>query len=84
MKSVRHSVVLNDETALEILQNKNWQYLIERILEACQLNNSGELAQLVNAEETKIIENSVENLTICKSLYTEFYNQVSSNLADAI
>ena len=37
MKSVRHSVVLNDETALEILQNKNWQYLIERILEACQL-----------------------------------------------
>ena len=31
-KPVRHSVVLNDETALEILQNKDWQYFIERIL----------------------------------------------------
>ena len=28
-KPGRHSVVLNDKTALEILQNKNWQYLKE-------------------------------------------------------
>ena len=59
MKPVRHSVVLNDETTLEILQNKNWQYFIERILEVCQSNNGSELNQLVNAKEVKIIENSV-------------------------
>ena len=83
-KPVRHSVVLNDETALEILQNKDWQYFIERILEVCQLNNGGEFTKLANAKEVQIIENSVENLTICKSLYTEFYNQVSENIAEAL
>ena len=65
----------DDEISLEILQSKNGQYFIERILEVCQSNNGGELTQLVSAKEIKIIENSVENLTICKSLYTNFYNQ---------
>ena len=83
-KPVHHNVVLNDKTALEILQNKNWQYFIERIVEVCQWNNGGELNQLVNIKEVKIIENSVENFTICKSLYTNFYNQIASNLVEAI
>ena len=76
--------MLNDETALEILQNKNWQYFTERILEVCQLNNGGGLNQLVNTKKVKIIENSVENHTICKQLYANFYNQIASNLAKAI
>ena len=83
-KPVRHAVVTDDETALEILQSKNWRYFIERILEVCQSNNGGELTQLVSAKEIKIIENSVENLTICKSLYTNLYNQITSNLSDAL
>ena len=84
-KTVRHGVVLNDETALEILQNKNWQYFIERMLEVCQSNSGGGLNQLVNAKEVKIIENSVENLTICcKQLYINFHNQIASSLAEAI
>ena len=40
--------------------------------------------QLVSAKEIKITENSVENLAICKSLYTNFYNQIASNLSDAL
>ena len=82
MKPVRHTVVTDDETALEVLQTKNSQYFIKRILEVCQSNNGGELRQLVSAKEIKIIENSVENLTICKSLYTNFYNQIARNLSD--
>ena len=84
MKPVYHSVVTDDETALEILQSKNWQYFIERILEFCQSNNGGELTQLASAKKNKIIENSVENLTIRKSLYINFYNQIASNLSDAL
>ena len=76
--------MLNDVTALEILQNKDWQYFMEIILEVCQSNNGGEFAKLVNAKEVQIIENSVENSTFCKSLYTKFYNQVSENLAEAL
>ena len=69
---------------LKILKNKNWQYFIERILEVCQSNNGGELTQLVSAEEAKIIENSVENHTINKTLYTNFHNEVVGNLSKAI
>ena len=43
MKPVRHSAVADDYTALEILQSKNWQYFIERILEVYQSNNGSEL-----------------------------------------
>ena len=60
-KLVRHSVVLNEKTALEILQNKGWQNFIERILEVRQSNNGGEFTKLVNAKEVQIFENSVEN-----------------------
>ena len=82
-KPVCHSVVLNDETAFEILQNKDWEYFIERILDVSQSNNGGGFTKLVKAKEVQIIENSVENLTICKSLYTKFYNQVSENIVEA-
>ena len=52
-KPIRHSVVVDDDTTLEILQNKNWQYFIERILKVCQSNNGGDLAQLVSAKKLK-------------------------------
>ena len=67
-KAVRHTVVTDYETALEILQSTNRQYFIERILEAYQSNNGGELTQLVNAKDVKITENSVENLNRSKQI----------------
>ena len=39
---------------------------------------------MVRAKEVKVIENSVENLTICKTLYTNFYNQIAGNLSEPI
>ena len=49
-----------------------------------KLNNGGELTQLVSAKEAKIIVNSLENLSICRTLYTNFYNQIAGNLSKAI
>ena len=60
-KPMCHTIVTDDETALEILQSKNWQHFIERILELCQSNNGGGLRQLFSGKES---------LTICKSFYT--------------
>ena len=65
-KPLCHRIVADDDTALEILQNKNWQYFIERTLEVCRSNNGSELIQLVSAKEDKIIENSVELFAIVK------------------
>ena len=39
---------------------------------------------MVRVKEVKVIENSVENLTICKTLYTNFYNQIAGNLSEPI
>ena len=39
---VRHSKTTKDDLAIDIIQNKNWQYFIERILEACESNRTGD------------------------------------------
>ena len=41
MKHILHSVITDDDLALDIIQMKNWQYFIEAILAASKTNNSG-------------------------------------------
>ena len=41
-KLARHSQISDDDIALDIIQNKNWQYFIERILEVYHSNNIGD------------------------------------------
>ena len=53
-KKIRHSVGTDDYIALDRIQNKNWQYLIESIL------------KFVNLITVKIVRDSVENATIYK------------------
>ena len=83
-KPVRHSETIDDDFALDIIQNKNWQYFIEKLLEICQSNNSGTLANNLNVKEIKIIQNSIENITIFKQCCFNFYKQTSQNLGNTI
>ena len=62
-KPVRHSAVTDNNIALEKIENQNWQYLIESILEVCKSNNNNEAIQI---KKLKIVRNSVENVTICR------------------
>ena len=78
VKLIRHSVITNNETALEILQNKYWQ------VEVCQSNNNGESLEISSAKEVKIIQDSVENLTIHKKLYGNYYNQIGIGLSETL
>ena len=41
IKPVRHSIITDDDIALEVIQNQNRQYFIETILKTCQTNNGG-------------------------------------------
>ena len=41
IKPVRHSIITDDEIALDVIQNENWQYFFETILKICQTNNRG-------------------------------------------
>ena len=41
IKPVPHSVITDDNIALDVIQNENWQYFIQTILKTCQTNNEG-------------------------------------------
>ena len=50
-------MVTDDDIALDRIQNKNWQYLIDSILEICKANNSYEAIEI---KKLKIVRDSVE------------------------
>ena len=56
-KSVRHSIFTNNDLALEVIQNANWQYFIETTLTACKANNAGinNIIDLKNINLMKLI-----------------------------
>ena len=58
IKPVRHSVITDDDIALDVIQNENWQYFIETILETYQ-NNNGRINNTVKLKNIKLIKNSV-------------------------
>ena len=76
-KPVTHTSASNDHLAIEIIQRQNWQYFIERILEACQSNNIGDNIDHSSVKEFKIIKNSVENISIYKQFYEHTYNDLA-------
>ena len=41
-------------------------------------------ARQLKWKQLKIVENSVENITICKKAYQSFYDQIAQNLINTI
>ena len=83
IKPVRHSVITDDNIAVDAIQNENWQYFIETILKTCQTNNGG-INNTVELKNIKLIKNSVENITNCQQTYQNFYNQIFCYLMNTI
>ena len=73
-KPVRHSTITDDYIVLDRIQNQNWQYLIESILDACKSNNSVEAIEI---KKLKIVENNVENIVVCKKACQSFYDLIA-------
>ena len=78
---IRHSKTTSDDLAIDIIQNENWQYYTERILEACESNRIGDNIDQSNVQESKIIRRSIKNLTICKEVCREYDNHVAQYFA---
>ena len=64
------------------LKQKNWSYLIERLLKVCTNLESENIVGTGNPEEVEIINDSLQNLTICKELYKNLHNSVPNNLRE--
>ena len=73
---IKHSKVTDDYIAAEEIQNQNWQYFIERVLEVCKAKEVG--STIKKSEE--FLLTTVENVTIAKKSYQTFYNIIERNL----
>ena len=77
---VRHSVVTDDNYALKELQNRNWPYFINKIIQFSQ--GSGDIGDIgvSDRQEANIIYNTRENFKIVRELYNELFNPVGVSL----
>ena len=66
---LRHSVVTNNYLAAEEIQNQNWKYFIERVIEVCESQEAG-----ASIKPTKnFLLTTLENVTIAKKAYQTFF-----------
>ena len=71
---IRHSLVTDNYLAAEEVQNQDWQYFIERVLEVYKFND----ANLVKPSE-KFLLSTIENVTVAKTVYRMIFDTVSRN-----
>ena len=73
---IKESKVTDDYIAAEEIQNPNWQYFIERVLEGCKAK---EVGSTIKKSEDFLLT-TVENVTVAKKSYQTFYNITERNL----
>ena len=71
---MRHSLVTDNYLATEEIQNQDWQYFIECILEVCKFND----INLIKSGE-KFLLSTIENVTVAKRVYRMTFDTVSRN-----
>ena len=74
--AIRHTQVSDDKYALETLQNENWPYFVKTVLEIS--NGDVDLSSVTDQSEINIINETFENLNICKEYYNSIYNNIAS------
>ena len=70
---VKHSLVTDNYIAAEEIQNQNWQYFIERVLE---VRHSKEVSSTIKQTEDFLLTTQ-KNVTLTKKSYETFYDVVS-------
>ena len=66
---IRHSLVTDNYLAAEEIQNQDWQYFIERVLEVCKSND----ANLIKLGEEFLLS-TIENVTVAKRVYKMIFD----------
>ena len=72
---IRHSLVTDNYPAAEEIQNQNWQYFIERVIEVCK---SKEIGSSIQPDEEFLLS-PVENVTLTKKVYDMMYKTIARN-----
>ena len=77
---VKHTKVSADGYALKKLQDRNWPYFVNRIIEFPQGVYDINDIKTTDAEEVNILNNTRTNFEITKNLYNELLTSVGINL----
>ena len=80
ISKVKHSKVTDDYIVAEEIQNQNWQYFIERVIEVCK---SKEISSTIKKSEGFLLT-TVENVTTAKKSYETFYNVTERNFSSTM
>ena len=75
IKVIKLSAVINGYIAAEEIQNQNWQYFIEQVLEVCK---DKEIGKTIKISQDFVLD-TVENVTVAKRLYETFCNIIERN-----
>ena len=81
---VKHTIIADANYTLEKMQSKNWPYFTERLIEISEggiiaLDFSGTQK---NFNEINILNNSKDDLSICKGYYNTIYNNIRNHFAE--
>ena len=77
---IRHSIIANDDFALNVVQGHNWQYFIETLLHISNNETNLDDYNLENDEEFDrylIIQKTLDNLKYCRNFYEGVFDDVS-------
>ena len=67
LKKIKHSTVTDDYIAAEEIQNQNWQYYVEQVIEFCY---NKEIGKAIRTPQSNLFFDTVINITEAKQSYT--------------
>ena len=67
LKKIKHSTVTDDYIAAEEIQNQNWQYYVEQVIEFCY---NKEIGKTITTPQSNLFFDTVINITEAKQSYT--------------
>ena len=77
---IKHSEIVSNEIGLETIQNYNWQYFIEKLIDVSNRGGLLEREDFKDDEEFEdylIIEKTQQNLKYCKEFYNGIYDDIA-------
>ena len=70
LMKIRHFLVTDNYLVAEEIQNQDWQYFIERVIEVCKFSD------VTVRPDEEFLLSTIENVTVAKRVYTMVFNTV--------
>ena len=79
LQFVRHTIIVDDDFTLQNLQERDWFYFVERLIQVSQ-DEQYFLDANQNLEKNNVVIDTIENLVLSKSVYNVIYISIANSL----